>query len=74
MISQKEWILIRSRPLYRVTQQDSDLGWVYFDFGSSAVCLILLGLMRDGQIGQSSWARLVEHPNQSNPAHIRDLL
>ena len=43
--------------LYRVTQQVSDLGWVDFDFGCSTVCLILLGLMRYGQSGHSSWAR-----------------
>ena len=53
--------------LYRVTQQvsESDLGWGDFVFGFSAVCLIFLGLMRDNENGQSSWARRVEHLNQS---------
>ena len=31
--------------LYRVTQQDSDLGLVNFDFGCSRVCLIVIGLI-----------------------------
>ena len=51
--------------LYRVSKQVSDLGWVDSDFCYSAVCLILLGLMRDRQNRQISWAIWVEHPNQS---------
>ena len=42
---------------YRVAHHVSDLGWVDLDFGCSTVCLILLGLMRDRQNGQSRWAR-----------------
>ena len=41
---------------YRVAHHVSDLGWVDFDFGYySIVCLIVFGLMRDGQNGQSRW-------------------
>ena len=42
---------------YRVAQHVSDLGWVDIDFGCSTACLILLGLVRDGQNWQISWAR-----------------
>ena len=42
---------------YRVAQHVSDLGWVDFDFGCSTLCLILLGLMKDRQKGQSSQVR-----------------
>ena len=41
--------------LYRVTHHVSDLGWV--DFGTSTICLILLGLMSYRQNGQRSQAR-----------------
>ena len=41
--------------LYRVSQQVSDLGLVYFDFGCSSACLILLCLIQ--QKGQSSLKR-----------------
>ena len=41
--------------MYRVSQQVSDLGWVYFDFGRSTLSPILLGLMRDMLNGQSRW-------------------
>ena len=43
--------------MYRVAQHVSDLGWVDIDFGCSTACLILLGLVRDGQNWQISWAR-----------------
>ena len=42
----------------------------YFDFGYSTVSPILLGQMRVWQNGMRSWARWVEHTNQSqlNPS------
>ena len=45
------------RANYRVIHQVSDLSWVDCDFGCSTACLILLGLVRDGQNWQISWAR-----------------
>ena len=33
--------------LYRVSQEVSDLGWIDLDFGCSAICPILPGLMRE---------------------------
>ena len=59
---------------YRVIQQVSDPGWVDFDFGFSTVYPLLSSLMRDKQNGQRTWARWQEHPNQSQPTQVRDLL
>ena len=43
--------------IYKMSQDVLNLGWVDFDFCCSTVYLILLGLMRDRQNAQSSWAR-----------------
>ena len=58
-----------------MTQQVSGLCWVDFNFGSSTVCLILLGLMRDigrmgGAAGQDEWNFQIK----VNPTQFRDLL
>ena len=42
--------------LYRVSQEVSDLGWVDLDFGCSAICPILPGLMRARERGRESRA------------------
>ena len=57
-----------------MTHLISDLRWVDFDFVCSNVCLILLGLMRDRQMGtavrQDDWIIQIN----VMPTQIRDLL
>ena len=51
-----------------------DLGFVDSDFGSSAVCLILLGLMVIWQNRLSSWAGCRDINFQVNPNQARELI
>ena len=44
-----------------------DFCWVYFDFSCSTVCPVLLGVMGIWQKRLGSWAKMAEHPNQSQP-------
>ena len=46
-------------------QQVPDLGWVDFDFCCSTVCPIVLGLMKDGLNGQSSYIVKMSETSES---------
>ena len=51
--------------MFRVFHQLADLGRVFFDLGSSAVCPILLGQMGFRQNWLSNWAGWWIIPNPS---------
>ena len=54
--------------IYRVFHHLINLGWVHFDFGTSAFCPILLWLMGFQQKLQSNLAR------QSKSTQVRELM
>ena len=56
--------------IFRVTHLLANLGWVDLDFGCSALCLVLPGLMGNWQNWLSSWARWWNIPNQSQPIPV----